>query len=325
MQTIKMGILGAGVIARAMAKTIQQMPGVEPCAVAARDEMRAGRFAQEFGFERAYGSYEAMMADDAVQLVYIATPHSHHAAHAKLCIAHGKAVLCEKPLTANALQAEEVFAFAREKGVFITEAMWTRFMPLAHTLRRLVDDGVVGPVHCLTANLGGARSSLPRMYDPALAGGALLDLGIYPLTFAAIAFGTDVESMVSSAVLTDRGVDAQNAVVLRYKNGRMANLFSTMVAESDHCGVLCGEEGRLVVDEVTNFKHITAYDKDGKRTHVYERPDQITGYEYEVEACVAALRDGRLECPEIPHAETLRMMRLMDSLRHEWGVRYPFE
>lgn len=325
MQPVKMAILGAGSIAQSMAKAMQALPDVTAYAVAARDINRARHFAQEHEFCRAYGSYEELVNDNAVELVYIATPHSHHAQQATLCINHGKAVLCEKAFTANAKQAEDVLQLAAQKKVFITEAMWTRFLPMAATVQKLVKDGVVGQVSLLSANLGFPLTHVPRMVQPQLAGGALLDLGIYPLNFAAIAFGTTVEKVQSTAVLNQYGVDAQNTITLQYENGRLASLYSTFLAATSNSAVLCGEEGYLVVDGINNPQAVRIHNKEGQETSCIQRPPQVNGYEYEVQACVRALREGRLFCEEMPHAETLRIMRMMDALRAEWGVVYPFE
>lgn len=325
MDKIKMAILGAGAIAHKMAATIALMPDVELYAVAARDKKRAEVFALQYGFEKAYGSYEELAQDEKVGLVYIATPHSHHAQHAMLCIRHGRPVLCEKAFTGNTRQAKEVLDLAREKRVFITEAMWTRFTPLARTLHELVRGDAIGQANMLTANLGFMLADVPRLTDPALAGGALLDLGIYPLTFASIAFGGEVTKVTSDAVLFETGVDAQNAITLHYRDGRMANIFSSFMVEADNAGRVFGETGHIVAENITNFDRIRVYNTKGQETACYEQPQQITGYEYEVRACIKALREQQLECPEMPHSETLRLMELMDSLRATWGVRYPFD
>lgn len=326
MEKIKIGFLGAGNIAHAMAATVAQMPEAELWAVAARDAKRAEIFAQQYGFSKAYGSYEELVQDENIQLVYISTPHSHHAQHALLCIEHGKPVLCEKAFTGNARQAEEVLNEAARRKVFVAEAIWPRYMPLARTLRELVQDGdAMGHVSSLQANFGFPLLHIERMTKANLAGGALLDLGVYPITFASIAFGPNVVKTTSDAVLTSEGVDAQNSITLRYCDGRLAQLASNMTAAMKCGGVLFGEQGYIEVDGLNNFTRIEVFDTEGNSKALYTPPTQISGYEYEVAACILALREGRLECPEMPHSETLRIMRLMDSLRAEWGVVYPFD
>ena len=183
MGKIKIAILGAGSIARQMAYTISNMDNVDAYAVAARDFERAEKFAKEYGFEKAYGSYEAMLKDENVDLVYIATPHSHHYEHSMLCLNHGKHVLCEKAFTANAKQAEEVLKLAESKKLLITEAIWTRYMPMAKTLNEVIQSGIIGEVTSLTANLGYVIKDIPRLIEPKLSGGALLDVGIYTINF----------------------------------------------------------------------------------------------------------------------------------------------
>jgi predicted dehydrogenase len=322
---MKMAILGAGSIARSMATTINEMEEVTSYAVASRDSKKAEAFAKEFGFVKAYGSYEEMLSDPEVDLVYVATPHSHHYEHVKLCLNHGKHVLCEKAFAINAKQAEEMFALAMEKKLLLTEAIWTRYMPLRKTLDDIIASGVIGKVSMLTANLGYVINHIPRLTEPSLAGGALLDVGVYPINFALMAFGNDIERINSAAVITDKGVDAQNSITLLYKDGRMAVLNSTMLSLTDRQGIISGNKGFIVAENINNCERIRVYDLNRKELACYEAPKQISGYEYQVRACIRALQEGRLECEEMPHAETIRVMQLMDSLRKEWGVIYPGE
>lgn len=322
---MKMAILGAGAIAKTMAATINKMEEVTCYAVASRDLKKAEAFAKEFGFVKAYGSYEEMLSDPEVELVYIATPHSHHYEHVKLCLNHGKHVLCEKSFAINAKQAEEMFALALEKKLLLTEAIWTRYMPLRKTIDEIITSGVIGKVSMLTANLGYVINHKPRLIDPALAGGALLDVGVYTINFALMAFGNDIERITSTAVLTDKGVDAQNSITLVYKDGRMAVLNSSMLSLTDRQGIISGNKGFLVAENINNCERIKVYDLNRKEIASYEAPKQITGYEYEVRACIKAIQEGILECEEMPHGETIRVMQLMDNLRKEWGVIYPEE
>ena len=324
-------ILGAGKIALAMSRTLRGMKaqGEAVClyAIAARDLARAQAFREREGFQVAYGSYEAMLADPKVDLVYIATPHSHHAEHMKLCINAGKAVLCEKSFTANAAQAREVLALAEEKHVLVTEAIWTRYMPSLQILRDIMASGALGNVKMLSASLFYPIDAVPRLIQPELAGGALLDVGVYPLNFACMIFGSDPIRMESSAQLTEDCVDYQESFTLHYANGRMAVLSAGMGSRCDRRCLISGSKGYIVTDNVNNIHKIELFtESDGFTSHqVFLVPEQITGYEYEVRACLRALREGAIECPEMPHAETIRVMELMDALRRQWGVRYPFE
>lgn len=322
---MNVGILGAGNIAGTMARTLNGMKDVTAYAVAARDLERAQRFAKEYQMEKAYGSYEEMLADDKVDLVYIATPHSHHLEHGKLCISYGKPVLCEKSFTANAAQARELLDYAKEKGVFITEAIWTRYMPSRKIITDIIESGELGDVHMLSANLGYRLIDKERLINPELAGGALLDVGVYPLNFASMFFGNDIENITSSCVKFETGVDGQAGMILTYKDGRMATLHTGMYAATEQYGIIYGTKGYLIAYNINNIDKIEVFSTDRKLIRTIEVPEQITGYEYEVEACMKALAEGKLECEEMPHSETILMMEQMDTLRGQWGIRYPFE
>lgn len=322
---MKFGILGAGNIAQTMANTISQMAGVESYAVASRDLEKSTIFATKNGFEKAYGSYEDLVQDKEVELIYIATPHSHHYDHAKLCIEHGKPVLCEKAFTANANQAKEILALAKEKKVFITEAIWTRYMPSREIIQSIIESGMIGTVTSVTANLGYAISHIKRLTDPTLAGGALLDLGVYPINFACMVLGSDYSEVSSTAIVTESGVDSMNSITLSYADGKMATLHSTFKARTNRMGVVSGTEGYMEVQNINNCEEIRVYNLNDELIKKETFKDQITGYEYEVKACVEALNNGLLECTQMPHTETIKIMELMDSLRKEWGVIYPWD
>lgn len=325
MKKIKMAIMGAGNIAVSMAKTITKMENVERYAVGSRSQEKAEGFAKEHGFAKAYGSYEALVADEEIELIYIATPHSEHYENARLCILHGKPVLCEKAFTANAGQARELFALAEAKKVFITEAIWVRYMPMLEQIRQELASGSIGEITMLTANLGYPISQVPRMRRPDLAGGALLDVGVYPLNFALMMFGNRVRDISGVCTYTDTGVDEQNSFTLIFEDGKVAQLNSSMLCRSDRRGMIYGTKGYIQIDNINNFESLTVYDADGRAQKRIERPGQISGYEYEVEACIRALEEGKLACEEMPHEESVRVMELMDSLRKQWGIRYPFE
>ena len=325
MKNLKMAILGAGGIASTMAGTISRMEQVECYAVGSRSMEKAQAFAQKFGFQKAYGSYEELVKDEEVELVYIATPHSEHYENARLCIRHKKPVLCEKAFTANAKQAKELLDYAKKEKVFITEAMWVRYLPMLQTIRAELADDVIGTPTMLTANLGYLISEVPRLQRPDLAGGALLDVGVYPINFARMIFGDRIVKISSACTYTDSGVDEQDSITLIYEDGRVAQLAASMLGLSDRRGTIYGTKGFMVIENINNFESLTVYDTGYRPVKKIERPEQISGYEYEVEACIRALSEGKLECEEMPHSETLRVMELMDALREEWGVKFPFE
>lgn len=327
---IRMGFIGAGGIAREMAATVKGMIAAgnqEIClsAVAARDPERARAFAGTYGFQESYGSYEEMLSQGAVDLIYIATPHSHHYEHIKLCLKYGKHVLCEKAFTANAVMAEEVLSLAEEKGLLLTEAIWTRYMPSRELICQKLEEGRIGKPVCLTANLSYLIQQNQRITDPALCGGALLDVGIYPLNFADMVFGDDILKMDSSVMFFPTGVDKKESITIHYRDGRMAVLQAGTDGISDRQGIIYGERGYLVVENINNPQSLTLYGEGSEFLEKIPVPKQITGYEYEVESCIRAIREGKTECPEMPHRDTLRMLRQMDRLRQDWGLRYPME
>ena len=322
---MNIAILGAGNIAGIMATTLQPLKDVTCYAVAARDRDRAQVFADKFGFVKAYGSYKDMLEDPDVELVYIATPHSHHYEHIRLCLAHGKHVLCEKAFTANARQAGEVLKLAESQGLLLAEAMWIRYMPMAKKIVEVVNSGIIGRATSLSANLGYPLEHNERLTKPSLCGGALLDLGVYVLNFASMVFGNEIESMSANCVKYRSGVDAQETIMLTYRDGRMATLYATMLAQTDRRGLINGTNGYIEIDNINNFEAMRVYNLERRVVAEYAAPMQVTGYEYEVQSAMRAIREGALECPEMPHFETLFMMQLMDNIRAAWGLRYPYE
>ena len=322
---MKIGILGAGHIAGVFAGMLQHLEKVQRYAVASRDLEKAEAFAKQYGFEKAYASYEEMLSDHEVELVYVATPHSHHYAHMKMCIEAGKHVLCEKAFTVNAKQAEEIFALAGQKGVLVTEAIWTRYMPSRNIINELLAEGVIGEVKTLTANLDYAISDKERLIRPELAGGALLDVGVYTLNFALMHFGDKIASVKSTAHLTETGVDGQNTMILSYEDGRLAVLTSGMYGYSDRQGIFYGSKGFMSVDNINDPLEVKIYNDKQELVKAVSMPEQINGYEYELLETIECIQKGAKECPSMPHEDTVKVLRMMDVLRREWGVKYPEE
>lgn len=325
---MRVGYLGAGNISSQMAATIMRMEEAENFAVAAREYERAQAFAERWGFTRAYGSYEELLADPDVDLVYIALPHSHHYEWTLKAIEAGHHVLCEKAFAANEHQAREMIAAARKRGVLLAEAIWTRYMPSRTIIDNLLAEGAIGDVVTVDANLGYKVDMNRRMTDPALAGGALLDLTVYPLNFASMVLGDDIERIDAHMVPIATGVDGQDSVTITYPGGRMATMFTTMHTMTDRRGLICGTKGFISVENINNPQRIDVYDADGLTCSLRESievPAQITGYEYEILSCKRAIEEGRIECPEMPHDETLAIMRLLDRIRAQFGIVFPFE
>lgn len=325
---MRVGILGAGGIAEVMAKTISGMKDVECYAVASRNMDKASAFAKEWGCEKAYGSYEEMLGDEKVDLVYIAVPHSHHHKWTIEALNAGRNVLCEKSFAANTAQAEEMIALAEKKKLLLTEAIWTRYMPSRKIISDLVNGGEIGKVVTVSSNLGYRIDMNERMVKPELAGGCLLDLTVYTLNFSSMILGNDIKRIEASMVPTDTGVDGQDTIMLEYSDGTMASMFTTMYALTDRSGMIAGTDGFITVQNINNPQRITVYEPDRNSYTVRKDivvPEQITGYEYEVEACKKALEEGRIECGEMPHSETITIMKQMDEIRKQFGIVFPFE
>lgn len=322
---IHFGILGAGDIAHTIAFTISQMKDVNMYAIASRSMEKAMQYKEKYGMEKAYDSYEELAKDSEIDVIYIATPHSFHYEQAKMCLEHGKHVLCEKAFTANEAQAKELICLSEEKGLFLGEAMWTRFMPMTKKLVQLLEEKIIGDVTFMTANLNFPMLQKERLVNPKLAGGALLDVGIYPLTIASIVMGDDIEDIQAVGILTDKGVDKIGQYTIQYKNGRIADLNAGMCSFSDGNAVIYGTKGYILVEGVNCLRSIKVFDSNWNMIKSIEQEEQISGYEYEVEACVEAIKNGKTECLEMPHSQTLYMMKLMDKIRQKMGVIYPFE
>lgn len=325
MEKIRVGIIGAGWIAHKMAQALAPLNDAEVIAIASRSKEKAEQFAAEYGIEKAYGSYEELVNDSSVDLVYIATPHSHHYPHAKLALEHDKPVLVEKAFTANTHEAEELIALAHERNVFIAEAIWTRYMPLSHKVKELMESGIIGEARILTATLCYMMEQKERIIRPDLCGGALLDLGVYVLNFARMYFGTDIARTVSNVHLGVSGVDMMESISLSYADGRMANLQSGALTLNDRQGIISGTDGYIRVDNVNCPELIEVYRNYELVERIGRPAEMVNGYEYQVLECKRCLEQGLIESPMMPHAEIISIMKQMDTLRKEWGVKYPMD
>ena len=322
---MKIGILGAGHIADVVAPTIAVLEEAECYAVASRNLEKAESFAKKHGFLKAYGSYEELVCDPEVELVYIATPHSHHYEHMMLCMEHRKGVLCEKAFTMNAKQAKKIAKYSKEHGVFAAEAIWTRYMPSRKLIQQVLESGVIGTPSILTANLSYIISGKNRIVNPELAGGALLDVGVYGVNFATMHFGEEIERIESSVQLTDTGVDGMETIIIFYKNGRMAVLTHGIYGRSDRKGIIYGDKGYMIVENINNPQSISVYDTADNLIEHYDMPEQISGYEYQFMEAIQCIQEGKTESISMPLADSVWVMELMDGLRQQWGVVYPQE
>ena len=322
---MRVGIIGAGRIAGVAARTLNGLNEVEAYAIGSRSMEKAQAFAEEWHIPKAYGSYSDMIADPDVDLLYIATPHSHHYDVTREALMANKPCLVEKSFMANYKEAKAIVDLARERKVFVAEAIWTRYQPAVQIIRKLIADGRIGDLQLITATLCYPISQKPRILNPDLCGGALLDLGVYCLHFARMFCPADIESIEGSCVKSDSGVDMTNTMTLTMKNGVVANMQSSVMCVGNNNGVLAGTKANIVIDDINNPQRITLNTREQKGVEDIRVPQQITGYEYEFLACRQALLDGRTEVQETPLDETLYIMQLMDELRQQWGVRYPMD
>ena len=305
--------------------TLNGLTDCEAYAVGSRRLETAEAFAAKWSIKKAYGSYTELIADPDVDLVYVGTPHSHHYDVTQEAIMAGKPCLVEKAFMANARQTREILDLAHKRGVFVAEAIWTRYQPAVGMVRKLIADGRIGKPHLVTATLGYSMGDKPRIMRPDLCGGALLDLGVYALNFVRMFCDSDIASINGTCVKSDTGMDLTNAITIILKDGILANVQSSAQCVGDNIGVIAGTEGNLIIDNINNPQVITVNGPDRTYVETIRVPQQITGYEYQFLACRDALTEGLLEPREMPHAETLYIMQLMDDLRRKWSVCYPMD
>ncbi len=327
MDTIGWGVLAPGRIAREFALDMSLVPDGELVATGSRDAKRAGSFAAEFGGS-AYGSYEELVADPAVDVVYVASPHALHAEHTMLALEAGKAVLCEKAMTLDAPSTVALFEAAAERGLFLMEAMWTACHPTIRKLRALLAAGEHGAPRQVHADLGFVVDADPadRLLAPALGAGALLDMGIYPLTFAHLVLG-EAEQLRAVAHVSESGIDLDLAIAGLYPRGATAALTASMTSQSPRTASVATELGRF--DLARGFHHParllwTSYlTEEGAPTWI--EPDEPVigrGYGNEIAEVHRCLRAGAITSTLVPPEQTISLMRQMDDIRAQVGVTY---
>ncbi|MFF7758944.1 Gfo/Idh/MocA family protein [Streptomyces griseorubiginosus] len=328
-QSVRWGILATGGIAAAFTADLVDLPDAEVVAVASRSEASAKAFAERFGIERAYGEWGALAEDADIDVVYVATPHSAHRAAAGLCLSAGRNVLCEKAFTLNVREAEELVGLAKDGGRFLMEAMWMYCNPLIRRLKSLVEDGAIGEVRTVQADFGLAGPFPPahRLRDPAQGGGALLDLGVYPVSFAHLLLG-EPSDVVAKAVLSEEGVDLQTGALLSYDGGALASLHCSLTGGTATIASVTGSLGRI--DIPNGFFHPDRFvlHRDGRDPEEFAA-DPADGprnsLKHEAREVMRALRAGETESPLVPLEGTLAVMRTLDAIRDRIGVRYPGE
>ncbi|MFB7515374.1 Gfo/Idh/MocA family protein [Streptomyces sp. NPDC056144] len=325
-QKVRWGILATGGVAERMATDLATLDGAETVAVASRTEASAKAFADRFGIPRAYGDWAGLVADPEVDVVYVATPHHAHREAAGLALEAGKAVLCEKSLTLNAGQAEELVALARDRGLFLMEAMWMYCNPLVLRLAELVRGGAIGEVRTVQADFGlpGPFAADHRLRDPAVGGGALLDLGVYPVSFAHLLLG-EPSSVQAHALLSPEGVDLNTGMLLGWESGASALLSCSLVADTPLTASVTGTEGRIDIPRGFFFPERFVLHRPGREPEEFTATDDPHSFRHEAAEVVRALRAGDTESPLVPLDGSLAVMRTLDAVRERIGVRYPSE
>ncbi len=326
---LRWGILGTGGIAVKFVEDLRYLPDAEVVAVGSRAQETADAFGNKYNIPRRYPTYEALAADPEVDAIYVSTPHPYHEANALLCIDNGKAVLCEKPFTINAGGTERVINRAREKGVFLMEAMWTRYIPTIVKMRELIASGAIGEVRAFRADFGFHAPFDPkgRLFDPELGGGALLDVGIYPISFSYMVLGAP-QTIASTAYLGATGVDEQNGILFGYEGGKTAVLSSAVSLTTQHDAIIMGTKGRIIVQSPFWQSRQLTLIREGLPAEVhtiYSFPHDGLGYQFEAAEVAACLRAGKLESDIMPLDESLAIMRTLDTIRAQWGFKYPGE
>ncbi len=322
----KWGIISPGRIAHTFAKALKSVPDAEIHAVASSSQERADAFAKEFGVPNAYDDYAALVANPEVDAVYIASLHQQHAGHALMALEAGKHVLCEKPFTVNALESKKLIDLAAEKKLFLMEAVWTRYLPIYGTVRKWLDKGKIGDVTLLQSSFGfnPGRDERGRLLNPDLAGGTLLDIGVYPITVSQWVMGANPVSFNVHALIGSTGVDELLSVNLIYENDVVSQFTSTFLTQAENAFYIYGSKGHIRINGPFWGATEATLVVDGK-AKTKKKPFKVNGFEYQIKEAMRCIQKGLLESPAMPHTDTLATMTLMDNIRAEIGVKYPFE
>lgn len=319
------GIIATGRISGSFAEGLKALPDATLLGVASRSQESADRFGDKFQVPRRYDSYEALVEDPDIEVIYIGTPHPMHYENALLCLNGGKHVVCEKPLAMNGRQVRTMIETARANNVFFMEAMWMWFFPAIRRARQLIEEGAIGTPHVLIADFGFAAKFDPtsRHFDPALGGGAVLDIGIYPLALALYLFGKP-STVTGKAVMGQTGVDEVMTATLEYADGKMANLTATLRAFTPCEAVIAGSKGNLRIHRQFWHPEKLTLDVEGT-SQTIDMPIQGNGYNYEAEEAMECIRQGAVESPSMSWQASMDLMEMMDTLRGQWGLQYPME
>lgn len=318
------GILGTGTIAHTFAHTLKAMGGeAQLYAAASRRSESARQFAQKFEIPVFYDSYEALSNDPDVDIVYVATPHSRHYEDMEMLIRAGKPVLCEKSFTTDAGQAERIFRLAREKNVFVMEGFWTKFLPIYREIEKILSAGTIGEICTVTAQYGYKTARQERKFEAELAGGTLLDIGVYAIGFACMVLGYSFDDVLSQMIMNDAGTDAADAMILR-RGRAVAQLTCMIGANVPTHAAIYGTLGSIDIPDFKNPQRATLF-VEGQAPVKIEKPFEINGFEYEISAAMECLKAGEKQCPMMNAEHTVSVMRIMDEVRRQNGLRFPFE
>lgn len=327
MKKINWGIIGCGHIAHVFAKGLQNLDQGTLFAAASHSFERVSAFGEEYGIKRRYSDYHELACDPDIDAIYIATTHNFHFENTKLCLEHGKHVLCEKPLTVNAQQTKGLIALAEEKNLFLMEAVWMRFLPAISKLREYLNQGIIGKIKTIKAdfNIKGDFSTKHRLRNKMLAGGALLDLGIYPINFTSMIFAGQPEQIKSTVVFDETGVDESSYYLFNYGNGQTAMLSSSYSQHAPIEAVICGSKGYIRIPDFIGAQqlHIHLHDKTLQILDFPFEEDQK--FSFEITHAMECISKGKNESSIMPNSETLAIMKTMDQLRAQWDLEYPCE
>lgn len=322
---IKWGIIAPGGIANSFAKEVINTKDGILSAVYGRNEERTKEFANKHNIEKYYIDINEFLNDDNIDAVYIATPHTYHMEYAKKCVQAKKHVLCEKPFSYNYKTGKEVLEIAKENNVFIMEALWTLFLPTVNKVKSWIEEDRIGKVKLITASFG-LKSEFNinhRLYNPDLAGGALLDLGIYPILFANHIANSYPKEIKASAEFTQSNVDESDIINLKYEDGILASLKCSLVAKFDNTAVIYGEKGKIVVPRFWSSKEAYLYTEENAEKYIDDYEE--AGYKYEIEEANTCIENNKLESNVASHKITLQLAEIMDDIRRQIGLVYPFE
>jgi predicted dehydrogenase len=327
-ETIRWGILSTGYIAHKFAEGLSALPDARLTAAGSRNPKTAAAFAERYDIPRSYGSYQELVQDPDIDVVYIGTPHRFHKENTLLCFSAGKAVLCEKPLTINATDAQTVVRAARQHKLLLMEAMWSRFLPAVVKARKLINDGAIGDVQIVASDFGFAAPFDPasRMYNPELGGGALLDVGIYPVSLASMLMGPP-DRIVSMGQLGTTGVDEQSAMIFGYDSGALAVGYATIRCGTYTEATIVGSGGMIRLHaQIGLFRPFKLTLRlSGQEDQIIDVPYEGNGYNYEAAEVMRCLRSGETESPVMPLDESVEIIRTMDKIRKQWSLKYPME